>query len=133
MALGTGTKVIGGKTVVVGQARRPVFGAPGLVAQGLTVQLRGPGGYRSNTKTVPAHPSRIRTDTFIRKPVLNVPHVAATKRGGSSDSALRLKSRAIIAAKGTLHSKFAPIEPIAQRRNVADSLGVTDSNDSLSA
>jgi len=132
MALGTGTKVIDGTTVKVGQARRSVLGAPGLVAQGLTVVLRSPGGYRSNTKTVPAHPSRVRTDTIVRRPVLKVQRQNPVKRAGSSASSLRLKPRGIIPAAGSLRPQSVT-PPAQQHRGIHDNLGVADSTTRESA
>lgn len=70
MALGTGEHVWNDKRVNIGVAHRPILGAGGLEQSGLTVKLRGAGGYRTTVQTRPGSAGNIRKDTLINRPKL---------------------------------------------------------------
>jgi hypothetical protein len=100
MAYGTGVHVIGGKQLDIRQAQRSSVGSGGLVQQGLTVSLRGRGGYSTSVKTGSVRLGAPRTDTLIRKPRLKVPRQpTSVKRVGLRrppvSDALALRPRSI--------------------------------------
>jgi hypothetical protein len=99
MALGTGEHKIGGKLVDVRQVQRPVVGAGGMVSQGLSVAIRGSGGYTANTPT--KNPgANLRTDTLLNRPKLKVGPAPRIRRVGMPrqhpvSDALALRPRVI--------------------------------------